>query len=231
MQFFYYARKQKVIIGVGIALALLGGVILGTWNSPEESISKTSAVAHYEKVVALTFDDGPGYKTTMQLLDGLKERDVLVTFFLVGEKIEQRKEVVERMKEDGHLIGNHTYSHIQLDNVNPDCALEEVKKTNQLIQSITGDVPGFIRPPYGAWNENLEKQIAMTPVLWTVDPFDWNVKDVNQIVKNVVSEVKSGDIILMHDIYETSVVAALEIVDQLQDQGYLFVTVDELLIE
>lgn len=232
MQIFYGKRKtlQKVFL-ILLTLVLIGIATIMLSNEEVAEVSSVPAVAYYEKVVALTFDDGPGYKTTMTLLEGLKERDVRATFFLLGDKIEERKEVVERMKEDGHLIGNHTYSHVQLDSVNIACASDEIEKTNIIIQEITGETPTFIRPPYGSWNTTLENEIDMTPVLWTIDTSDWNTRDVNKIVEHVVSEVESGDIILMHDIYDTSVVAALEIVDQLKSRGYVFVTVDELLIE
>ena len=232
MQIFYGKRKtlQKVFL-ILLTLVLIGIATIMLSNEEVAEVSSVPAVAYYEKVVALTFDDGPGYKTTMTLLEGLKERDVRATFFLLGDKIEERKEVVERMKEDGHLIGNHTYSHVQLDSVNIACASDEIEKTNIIIQEITGETPTFIRPPYGSWNTTLENEIDMTPVLWTIDTSDWNTRDVNKIVEHVVSEVESGDIILMHDIYDTSVVAALEIVDQLKRRGYVFVTVDELLIE
>ena len=138
---------------------------------------------------------------------------------------------MERMEEDGHLIGNHTYGHIQLDSVNIEYAKEEIAKTNEIIKEITGKYPVYIRPPFGSWNRTLEEEIELTPVLWTLDTTDWNTKDVERIVNYVIDEVESGDIILMHDIYDTSVAAALEIVDRLQKKGYVFVTVDELMIE
>lgn len=224
MQFFYL--KTLWIIPV----IMLVAAIVAVTNQNEQEMTVVNASC-YEKVVALTFDDGPGYKTTMRLLDGLKERNVRATFFTVGVNIEKRKEVLVRMKEDGHLIGNHTYSHVNLDEINEEVALEEIIKTNQLIKEITGEAPKFIRPPYGLWSVQLEEKIDMTPVLWTIDTSDWCNYNVNEVVEYVVSEVENGDIILMHDIYETSVVAALEIVDRLQSNGYVFVTVDELFIE
>lgn len=232
MQIFYKYRGglfKAFPLLLTLVLAVMAAVML--MNAEPKREESVPAVAYYEKVVALTFDDGPGYKTTMTLLDGLKERDVHATFFLLGQQIEERKEVIERMHEDGHLIGNHTYSHIQLDTVNIVCALDEIAKTNQIIEEITGAKPKYIRPPYGSWSDALEEEIDMTPVLWTVDTSDWNTRDVNRIVNYVVNEVESGDIILMHDIYDTSVAAALEIVDQLKSRGFVFVTVDELLIE
>lgn len=224
-------KLQKHIPAILLVLLLFFTVLF--WDNRGDAADEpvVPAMAYYEKVVALTFDDGPGYKTTMTLLDGLRERNVHATFFLLGEKIEERREVVETMNEDGHLIGNHTYDHVQLDAINVECAKDEIVKTNEIIKEITGEYPTYIRPPYGCWNMELEDAINLTPVLWTLDTSDWNTRDVERIVNYVVEEVESGDIILMHDIYDTSVAAALEIVDRLQAKGYVFVTVDELLIE
>lgn len=224
-----YMRRKHVIVTL-LLLSLYCGIKLVQQKDIVLATSVNAMVAR-ENYVAITFDDGPQYKTTMQLLDGLRERDVTATFFLVGEKIEERKEVVQRMQEDGHLIGNHTYSHIDLNSVSIDKALEEINKTNQLIYDITGVMPAYIRPPFGNWSSRMEEKISMTPVLWTVDPCDWNTKNVGNVVDCVVKNTKNGDIILMHDIYETSVVAALEIVDRLKAQGYVFVTVDQLILD
>lgn len=188
-------------------------------------------VNYRENYIAITFDDGPQYKTTTRLLDGLKERGVKATFFLLGEKIEERPEVVARMYEEGHLIGNHTYSHIQLCSVGVNNAIKEIEKTNSLIYDITGMTPQYIRPPFGSWSAKLEESLDMTPVLWTVDPCDWNTDNVSQIVNCVVENAGNGDIILLHDIYDTSVTAALEIIDRLSAKGYRFVTVDQLLLD
>lgn len=235
MQAFFSGKNDftgKIPFFLTFSLIILAAVLIKNTAYEEADVGmEAAAVSCYEKVVALTFDDGPGYKTTMSLLNGLKERDVRATFFLLGEKIEERSEVIERMHEDGHLIGNHTYSHIQLDAVNIACAKSEIDRTNEIIREITGEKPGYIRPPYGCWNDELERQIDMQAVLWTVDTCDWNTRNARKIVDYVVNEVESGDIILMHDIYDTSVAAALEIVDVLKNRGYVFVTVDELLIE
>ncbi|MCC8028015.1 MAG: polysaccharide deacetylase family protein [Clostridium sp.] len=183
------------------------------------------------KCVALTFDDGPHDECTPMLLDGLKKRGVRVTFFLMGQSIEGNEEIVKRMKEEGHLVGNHSYSHIQLTKAGAGAACEGVDKTSRLIENITGEPPQYMRPPFGDWNEELECRVGMTTVLWSVDSLDWKLKNKNRIVKRVLKDVEDGDIILMHDIFPTSVEAALEIVDALTKEGYTFVTVDELLID
>lgn len=181
--------------------------------------------------VALTFDDGPHQTCTPALLDGLKQRGVKATFFLMGENIAGKEELVQRMQADGHLIGNHSYRHIQMTKEGAEQACAEIEQTEQLIQSITGKRPEYLRPPYGAWNEQLECRVNLTTVLWNVDSLDWKFQNTKRIVRRVEKDVKGGDIILMHDIFPTSVEAALQIVDDLQAQGYEFVTVEELLVD
>ena len=191
-------------------------------------ISKTAGTPKY---IALTFDDGPSRKYTPILLDGLKERGVHATFFLMGKNIEGEEDIVKRMNEEGHLIGNHSYEHIQLTKAGAKAVCEAVEHTQEQIEAITGKRPEYIRPPYGDWNEELEEEIGMTPVLWSLDSLDWKLTDTGKIIHQVLKDVKDGDIILLHDIFPSSVEAALELIDILQKEGYVFVTADELLIE
>ncbi len=181
--------------------------------------------------VALTFDDGPHAVCTPRLLDGLKERGVLASFFLIGQNIDGNEEIVRRMQKEGHLIGNHSQSHMQLTAENARTACEQIAYTNQKIAAITGAEPAYIRPPYGSWNEELDSLVPMTVALWNLDPLDWKSQDASDIVRYVKNHVGNGSIILLHDVYETSVDAALRIVDDLMAAGYEFVTVDELLVE
>ena len=176
-------------------------------------------------------DDGPHPCFTEQLLDGLKERGVKATFFVTGEHAELHPEVIERMENEGHLIGNHTYSHMQLRSGNREEFRKELIKTNEVISGITGEEVLYVRPPYGSWDKSFEEELNMFPVLWSIDPRDWCLDDKDCIVRNTVSRVKEGDIILMHDQYPSSVAAALEIVDLLQKEGYEFVTVEEILLD
>lgn len=183
------------------------------------------------KCVALTFDDGPHEECTKELLDGLKERGVRATFFLMGQNIDGNEALVKRMYDEGHLIGNHSYSHVQLTKAGAKTVCQAVDRTSKIIEGITGERPQYMRPPYGDWNEELECDVGMTTVLWSVDSLDWKLRNKNKIVKRVLKDAGDGDIILMHDIFPTSVQAALELVDTLGGQGYTFVTVDELLID
>lgn len=181
--------------------------------------------------IAITFDDGPDPYCTERLLDGLKERGAKASFFVMGKQAEAYPELIRRMQEEGHLIGNHTYSHIQLGKNNRETFKEELIKTNEVLQGITGEEPQYVRPPYGSWDKNFETELVMIPVLWTIDPMDWCSSDVKGIVKKVTQKAKENAVILLHDEYESSVTAALEIVDILQKQGYEFVTVDEILFD
>ena len=181
--------------------------------------------------VAITFDDGPHPSYTEQLLDGLKERGVKATFFVTGEHASIHPDIIKRIEEEGHLIGNHTYKHTQLQSGNREDFKRELVKTNEIIKEITGEDTIYVRPPYGSWDKSLEKELNMFPVLWTVDPLDWCSDNVSCIVHNTVSKTKENDIILMHDYYETSVTAALQVIDELQKEGYQFVTVDEILFD
>jgi peptidoglycan/xylan/chitin deacetylase (PgdA/CDA1 family) len=184
-----------------------------------------------EKYIALTFDDGPHPSYTEQLLDGLKERGVHVSFFVTGEHAELHPDIIRRMQEEGHLIGNHTYSHSQLTSKNHEKFRQELIDTNAVITEITGEEVQYVRPPYGSWDKSFEVELNMFPVLWTIDPRDWCSTNVAAITENVVNSAGENDIILMHDYYESSVTAALKIVDELQSRGYTFVTVDEILFD
>ena len=180
--------------------------------------------------IAITFDDGPSGRYTGRLLDGLKERNVKASFFLIGENAEENPVLVERIYKEGHLIGNHTYSHVQMTHLSEEAAVREIEKTDQVISAITGEHVAYMRPPFGAWQRELEVRMEVLPVLWSVDPLDWTTENVDEIVSKVVTEVEEGDIILLHDCYKSSVEAGLRIVDILQEEGFVFVTVDELLL-
>lgn len=237
---FEFAKKRiivRLIILFFLIMAIGAFIIIGflTKTDSVDELKKTDASGGndymYDRIVAITFDDGPCSRTTNRLLDGLKERNVKATFFLVGENAESNEKVVKRMYEEGHLIGNHTYSHIKLDECNISSAVGEINKTNEIIKSITGEDVKYIRPPYGAYSDKLLSHVNMTPVLWSIDPDDWATTDTAYVVKSVVYKVKNGDIILLHDIYDSSVEAALEIIDRLSSKGFVFVTVDQLMLD
>ena len=183
------------------------------------------------KKIAITFDDGPHPSYTEQLLDGLKERGVHATFFVTGEHAKLHPDIIKRMQEEGHLIGNHTYSHIQLTSKNREKFKQELIDTNAVIQEITGEEVQYVRPPYGSWDKSFEKELNMFPVLWTVDPLDWCSSNAACITEKIVDKAEENDIILMHDYFDTSVTAALKAIDELTEEGYTFVTVEEILFD
>lgn len=195
------------------------------------STAITETVSNEEKRIALTFDDGPHPVYTVKLLEGLRERNVRATFFLVGSLVEQHPEIVQQMAEDGHLIGCHTYSHAQLTSLSLRDACDELAATNDAIFEACGYTVTYVRPPYGLWSDVLNCAFELTEVGWTIDPEDWKVLNTDTVVKQVVRNAADEGIILLHDIYETSVEAALQIIDQLQAEGWEFVTVDELILD
>lgn len=217
--------KQKVLTVCLCGLLLLAGL----WRN--EQVREASATVGTAGTIALTFDDGPHSRYTRQLLDGLRERGVKATFFLIGKNIEGNEDVVRQMAADGHLIGCHTYSHVDLTQCTRSEAAEEIEQTNSRITELTGKVVEYIRPPFGKWSNALAEDFPLTVVQWTVDPEDWKSRDKDAIVERVMADVQDGSIILLHDFYQPSVEAALELVDRLQAAGYQFVTVDELLLD
>ena len=200
-----------------------------TENSLNQTAGRTSVTKVEAPRVALTFDDGPNAKYTPLLLEGLRKRNIHATFFLLGENILKNKELLLRMQKDGHLIGCHTWSHVQLDKISPSRASREILKSNSLIYHITGTYPTCLRPPYGAWKKDLELPVTMLPVFWDVDTLDWQSQNPESILDIVRKNVQDGSIILMHDSYDSSVRAALAIADELTEKGYDFVTADQLL--
>mgnify|MGYP003187539759 CR=1 FL=1 len=150
-----------------------------------------SAAPAPRRCIALTFDDGPSPQTTAALLDGLKERGAHATFFLIGEQIAGNEAIVRRMKDEGHQIGNHSFTHARLD------AADAAAVTVPLI-------------------------------FWTLDTMDWSVRSKELVAHHIIENVRTGDIVLLHDLYDTSADAALQVIDVLGAQGYEFVTLEEL---
>lgn len=196
------------------------------------SASGTAEETQDQPKIALTFDDGPNAQFTPELLDGLREREVKATFFVIGVNIEKdgNGELIRRMYEEGHLIGNHTYSHCDLSKLSEEEAETEILRTDRLVKDLTGSSPWLLRPPFGnspCAGEDPDKIY----VKWTLDSCDWMLKDSGKITERVVTQAEEDDIILMHDCYGTSVEAALTIIDILQERGFEFVTVDRLLTD
>ena len=231
--------KIKILCGLLYTFCLLPTLGISVYyEEKKESVPKlddaiafvSSSMVEEPPKIAITFDDGPSSQCTGRLLDGLKERNVKATFFLIGENAKENPELVKRLDEEGHLIGNHTYHHVEITKVSDEEAKKEILDTNEVITSITGKSVEYMRPPFGLWQRNLEMEIEVLPVMWTIDPLDWTTENVDEIVNKVVTEAEENDIILLHDCYDSSVDAALRIIDILQKKGFEFVTVDQLIM-
>ena len=209
--------------------ALLLAMLWGTGAQPVVPADGTAEVPE-TKYVALTFDDGPRPSTTGRLLDGLRERGASATFFLIGSSAAAHPELVQRMAAEGHQVGNHTWSHADLRKGGLEAALEEVRRTERFLGQLLGEGDHWLRPPYGFLTEELKSHLSVPVVTWSVDPRDWESRDTEKVIQLVLRDTRPGSIILLHDIYDTSVEAALQIVDALHAEGYRFVTVEELLL-
>lgn len=226
-------RKMYCLMLLGIFMLFINIIVIKHMNDErtEAVMAATQQEGGAEKKIAITFDDGPHPQYTPQLLDGLSKRGVKATFFVTGEAAEQNPEIVRRMHEEGHLIGNHTYSHLQLNAGNEEIFRQELIRTNEIIGELTGEEVTYVRPPYGSWNKQFEKELNMIPVLWTIDPLDWCSDNADCITREVCGKAQENAIILMHDQYKSSVTAALRIIDILTGKGYEFVTVEEILFD
>ena len=182
-----------------------------------------------EKLVALTFDDGPSGKFTQRLLDGLQERRAKATFLLCGYRMEQYPHLTERIFQEGHEIGLHGYSHKFMQNMCHTQVAKEIEKCMALLPQ--GCQVSFLRSPGGLYGKcvlTAAEQQGLSVLHWSVDPKDWAPNNAQAIEKEILCHVRDGDVILLHDMSDSSVEAALVIIDELQEQGYRFVTASEL---
>jgi len=196
-------------------------------------------VPNSQKMIALTFDDGPNGKATEQILDALNARNVQATFFLIGANAARHPDIVKRMVAEGHLIGNHTQRHSRFDQITTAEMEKDIVDGSVTIATMTGVRPTWLRPPYGINGVGLKevcRKQGFAVAGWSLDANDWNPHPVEDLVDAIVSQAVSGDIILLHDGWETrpdadrraTVAAVPIIVDKLQKAGFVFVTLPEL---
>ncbi|HET7580981.1 MAG TPA: polysaccharide deacetylase family protein [Bacillales bacterium] len=189
------------------------------------------------KVMALTFDDGPSPKSTPGILDVLKKYNANATFFVTGENVKKYPELVRREVREGNEVGNHTYTHPSFRGASREQILKQIEKTEQAIQEVIHQTPTLFRPPEGYYNEtiiNAAREKGYTVVMWSwdQDTMDWSRPGVGSIVQKVVTHASNGDIVIFHDYVpgRTQTIAALkEILPELKEEGYEFVTVSEML--
>ena len=190
----------------------------------------TPAPTTGNKVIALTFDDGPG-PYIAHLLDILDQYGAKATFFLIGSKVSGQASVVRSIQARGHQLGNHSWSHPELPKLSVDQIAGEIDRTNEAIRQATGVKPSILRPPYGAVNGVVLEQLRlrnMSSILWSVDTRDWADRNSQIVCSRAVAGARPGAVILMHDIHQTSVNAVPCILSSLKQQGYSFVTIQRL---
>ena len=193
-------------------------------SSGKKSKKKKKAT---QKTIALTFDDGPS-SFTDRLLDCLEANNAKATFFMVGKEILSFPDEVKRMKALGCELGNHTYDHTDLATLSASDISSQISKVDQELVNLTGQGATVVRPPYGSVNDTVKATVGTPMILWSIDTLDWKTQDVQATVEEVMNNVQDGSIILMHDIYSTSVDAAEILIPQLIEDGYQLVTVHEL---
>lgn len=183
--------------------------------------------------IALTFDDGPDPVLTPKLLDILKEKHVHATFFLVGKRAAVYPQIVRRIADEGHDIGNHSWSHADLSRLSRDQVASEITRTQQAITQAGVSAPHLMRPPYGAINSSVVQQInqvyGMEIILWTVDPQDWRTPGQETVKARILADTKAGNIVLSHDIHADTVAVMGSVIDGLKSRGFELVTVSQLL--
>ena len=232
----FFMKKKYILTGLFGLLVTCGGLF---WQyavyEGSDPVRKTATVISNadwadpaEKLVALTFDDGPHPVYTEEILDVLDQAGIKASFFMMGKEAELYPDVVKKVSDAGHLIGNHTYTHANVCQISADETTEEITKTNDILEGLNGKRPQFFRPPFGCKNETLEKQTGMFWIFWDVDTLDWSLQNAEQVYCKVVKNVGENDIILMHDAYPSTVEAVRELIPALQEMGYTFVTVDRL---
>lgn len=223
--------RHLKILRAGV-LALLAAALAAEWlwlpRRPAGQTAAGEARIPDGPFVALTFDDGPRAITTSVLLDGLSQRGVHATFFVIGENVTGNEDLLLRMEQEGHQIGLHTFHHRSLALVNGADFYAEVDKLRDTLSALLDQDSFMLRPPFGMITPTNRARAGAPIILWSVDPEDWSDRDSERQAAVILDNVTDGSIILLHDIYSSSVETALRVVDELMARGYKFVTVEEL---
>ncbi|MBQ0262377.1 polysaccharide deacetylase family protein, partial [Enterobacter hormaechei] len=183
----------------------------------------------YQKVVALTFDDGPNPATTPQVLETLAKYDIKATFFVLGKNVSGNEDLVKRIKSEGHVVGNHSWSHPILSQLSLDEAKKQITDTEDVLTKVLGSSSKLMRPPYGAITDDIRNSLDLSFIMWDVDSLDWKSKNEASILTEIQHQVANGSIVLMHDIHSPTVNALPRVIEYLKNQGYTFVTIPEML--
>lgn len=195
--------------------------------APEEP-DNTNTEPGAKGYIALTFDDGPAYGPTERILNVLRDNASKATFFMTGQFAEARTDLVARVANEGHQIGNHSYDHPDLSSLGAEGVASQINRTQNIIYNITGKYPRLVRPTYRAVSDTLRNSAGMPLINWSVDSADWQSRDKQAILDRVLPSVGDGDIVLFHDLYGSTADAIEVIVPELKARGYKLVTVSEL---
>lgn len=204
------------------------------------NLKKAKVYYHYQTIapyLSITFDDGPNRIQTPKVLKILKKYNIKATFFVIGENVEYQKDVLRQVYKEGHEIGNHFYTHDNINKLTKDQIRENIVSNNELIYKTIGVRPKLVRPPYGIVNDNLKAvcgELNMSIIIWTdnKDSRDWALTKDSEIINNLTKKVKNGDIFLFHDSNKkfTNTLSAIDvIIPTLQKKGYKWVSVSTLL--
>lgn len=218
-----YEEKTSIKLSCSMINSLLDYTCLADSEENPNAIKLDSS----KKTVALTFDDGPN-KNTLSILDTLKYNHASATFFMVGTNINNFSETVKRIRNEGHELGSHSYSHKSLLHVKNEELDKEINEVSNLVKNITGTEIKLLRPPYGSINGEVRDKYPYSYIMWSVDPEDWKYKDANVVKEHVLDKVEDGDIILLHDIHYTTAEALKLILPELYARGYQVVSVSKL---
>ncbi|MBM7610514.1 peptidoglycan/xylan/chitin deacetylase (PgdA/CDA1 family) [Lysinibacillus composti] len=236
---FYYDKGEIAARNVGnptlsIPLSYINPILTdelksGTTSEINILTPKKPVKSSNGKKVALTFDDGPHPSVTKQILKTLAKYDAKATFFMVGSNVSNYPTIAKEVYNSGHEIGNHTWNHANLTRLSSKQIASQLDRTNNAIFNAIGEYPTVFRPPYGAKNNQVVKASAVPVVMWTIDTLDWKYRNSNKLLPMVKSNMHNNAIILMHDIHQTTASGLDSVLNYLDQSGYEFVTVSEIL--
>lgn len=224
-----HSKKKKAEVATNDTVTVTTTAPTTTEPTTVDERGSTDSV---KKMIALCFDDGPGTDSSKTLAEGLKERGQKATFFELGQMIEENPEVCQFISDCGSEIAIHGFTHSDFTQMGVDGTLKEVQETADLIKKYTGKTPTHVRPPYGSYNDDIQSALldaGYDLIMWNVDTLDWKTRDASSVCDAIVNNgADGGDILCLHDIYESTAEGVLRAVDQLVEQGYQFVTISEL---
>ncbi|RHV42404.1 polysaccharide deacetylase [Firmicutes bacterium OM04-13BH] len=208
------------------------GYILTGWQTIDDKDCYFDEDGKYDEtkqrpMIALTFDDGPG-EYTEELINCLVENNAKATFFMLGQNVEAYPEIAKELSDAGMELGNHSYSHPDLVTIGADATAQQVSNTDAALKAATGFEATVMRPPGGSFNDSVKAAIDHPLIIWSIDTRDWATKSEDQTYQVVMDNAQDGSVVLMHDIHEWSVKAAIRMIPDLIAKGFKLVTVSEL---